>query len=1059
MSNKITFTGAVFDMDGVITKTAHVHSIAWKAMFDEYLKHHCAETNCTFVPFSEADDYLNYVDGKPRYEGVRSFLDSRGIELPFGAPEDEPSFTTVCGLGNKKNILFQDILEREGAEVFESSVELIKNLKAKGIKVALATSSKNCRIILKKAGLTDMFESIVDGVRSAELKLNGKPDPVIFITAASELGLFPEDCILVEDAISGVEAGKRGNFGLVIGVSRGMEGEKLKVHGADFVVDDLEDISPTDINIWFTKRVKHDNWYLTYYGFDGEQEKLREALTTVGNGYFGTRGSLDGEEAGEISYPGTYIAGIYNALPTDLHGTTIYNNDFVNCPNWTKIRFRMGDGAYKTLSEMEILSYRHRLDIKNAVNERKIIFRDHIGRITHLVTRRFASMDDPHTGAIYYELIPLNYTSTITIRSEIDGNIINEGVPRYKTLNSHHLDFVDATETEDSITLHTRTNVSKYDIYITAKHRLVEHDTEIEADRRTVQEDACIGQEFRFYAVEGNRYEFEKLVAIHTSNDDEKNPLKANQQLAKSHASYTALLAKHSAAWQNIWDTIDLHITADRFSQRTLRLHMYHLLCTASPHNKHIDAGLTARGLHGEAYRGHIFWDEVYVYPFFNAYFPEITKALLMYRYNRLDGAREYAKEHGFEGAMYPWQTADGGNEETQIVHYNPMSGNWDPDLSSRQRHVSIAIFYNVWTYVNHTGDTEFLEQYGAELMFEIARFWASITHFDAADDRYHISGVMGPDEYHEKMPDSSEAGVTDNAYTNIMVVWIMEKMMDLLKDLDAKAKQAVFDKIDFKNNETEKWQQMIQKMNVNIDENGIIEQFNGYFTLPELDWAKYRQKYGNIHRMDRILKSENDSPDHYKVAKQADVLMLYYLLAPEKVHELLLDLGYNNLPDARELLKRNYEYYVQRTSHGSTLSKVVHATVSRFVTKDNTTWDWFMGALKSDVEDSQGGTTLEGIHTGVMAGTIEIAIRNFCGIAFEHDRLVVNPNLPPHWRTIEFSVWHHCVKYNLILQSGSVTVTPQQRDKNVSCGEEVTVEVHGKLNQVKIGETKKVAY
>lgn len=248
---KYSFDTVVFDLDGVITKTARVHAAAWKEMFDEYLRLREKRDGEPFREFTHENDYLPYVDGKPRYEGVRSFLDSRGIHVPFGDPEDPPDRETVCGLGNKKNEKFREVLKKEGAEVFEPAVALIKDLKARGIHVAVASSSKNCKSILESVGLDGLFESRVDGAVSAELGLNGKPDPDIFVRAAENVGSSPGKAVVVEDAVSGVQAGRNGAFGLVIGVAREGNQQELKDNGADVVVTDFKNVDTGKIEEWF----------------------------------------------------------------------------------------------------------------------------------------------------------------------------------------------------------------------------------------------------------------------------------------------------------------------------------------------------------------------------------------------------------------------------------------------------------------------------------------------------------------------------------------------------------------------------------------------------------------------------------------------------------------------------------------------------------------------------------------------------------------------------------------------------------------------------------------
>ncbi len=233
------FDAWLFDLDGVVTDTAAVHAKAWKQVFDDYLKARAEKEGDAFVPFTIETDYQVYVDGKPRYEGVDSFLRSRGIELPMGTPEDGPESETVCGIGNRKNAVFNEILETDGAVVFDNSVTFIKKLKDSGRKVAVVTSSKNCSTVLKVTGLEGLFDAQMDGAVAAERKLPGKPKPDTFIEAAKMLGSTVEKAVVIEDAISGVQAGKAGDFGLVIGIDRHNAEEELKNNGAHIVVKDL----------------------------------------------------------------------------------------------------------------------------------------------------------------------------------------------------------------------------------------------------------------------------------------------------------------------------------------------------------------------------------------------------------------------------------------------------------------------------------------------------------------------------------------------------------------------------------------------------------------------------------------------------------------------------------------------------------------------------------------------------------------------------------------------------------------------------------------------------
>jgi alpha,alpha-trehalase len=233
----------IFDLDGVVTRTAEVHAEAWKQLFDEYLAARARRLGEPFRPFDRSSDYRRFVDGKPRYEGVASFLGSRGIELPFGSSEDPEERETVCGLGNRKNRYFQEALARRGVDPYPSTLELIAALRRRGVRTAIVSSSRNCAAVLEAAGIRELFDAKVDGVDAAELGLPGKPDPAVFIDAARRLGVDPAHAAVVEDAIAGVEAGRRGGFGLVVGVDREAQFEALVAAGADVVVGDLGELA------------------------------------------------------------------------------------------------------------------------------------------------------------------------------------------------------------------------------------------------------------------------------------------------------------------------------------------------------------------------------------------------------------------------------------------------------------------------------------------------------------------------------------------------------------------------------------------------------------------------------------------------------------------------------------------------------------------------------------------------------------------------------------------------------------------------------------------------
>jgi beta-phosphoglucomutase family hydrolase len=1032
-----SFDAVIFDLDGVITSTASVHSAAWKQMFDQYLGARAQERGEPFQEFTHSGDYLPYVDGKPRYKGVASFLQSRGIDLPFGDPEDPPSWETICGLGNRKNQIFSGMIAHGRVSVFSTTVELVEKLRENQIRVGVASSSKNARAVLTAVDLLHHFGTCVDGIVSAELGLQGKPEPDIFTTACDKLGVRYDRAVIVEDAVSGVQAGQKGNFGLVVGVAREDNELELRTNGADIVVTDLGQLGLDRIEEWFTRGLEDEAWSLSYHNYAPGSEKHRETLLAVGNGYLGTRGAQEETRAGDISYPGTYIAGVYNRLESEIAGRTVANEDLVNCPNWLPLTFKPEGGEWLDPSKVEILSHTRRLSFRDGVLQRIMVVRDSDGRETRVESRRVASMAQPHLAGLQYCITPLNYSGCITIRSGLDGQIINAGVARYRQLSSAHLDPVAESGAGAGGHIVVRTNQSKIQIVEAAKHSISVNGSRVDADTEVETSPGAWHATFEVEAGAGQPITVEKLVAIYTSNDaGVADPVRAAREALESVRSYDQLLQASADAWAAIWDRIDIAIEGDRWTQKLLRLNLYHSLVAASPHNRGIDAGIPARGLHGEAYRGHIFWDELYILPFYNLHFPETSRAALLYRYRRLEQARAYAKEHGFSGAMFPWQSGSDGSEETQVLHLNPLSGKWGPDYSSLQRHVSLAIAYNVWQYYRVTLDARFLEDYGAELFLEICRFWAGKASFNDELGRYQIAGVMGPDEYHEMLPGSEVGGLTDNSYTNIMVVWAFHRAFEILDLLSPGARQRVVEQITLAEDELGRWRDISQRIRIAISGDGVLEQFDGYFGLKELDWDGYRARYGNIGRMDRLLKAEGSSPDEYQVAKQADALMAFYNLGQGGVADILSSVGY---PTADDLLRVNLDYYLQRTSHGSTLSRLVHAYLANLTGDRELSWRLYQEALESDYVDIQGGTTGEGIHTGVMTGTAFMALRSYVGLALDGELLEISPSLPTGWRQVRFNIGFRGDRF-------FVSVTPDRVKVRVASdrAKPVAILVHG---------------
>jgi trehalose/maltose hydrolase-like predicted phosphorylase/CheY-like chemotaxis protein len=684
-------------------------------------------------------------------------------------------------------------------------------------------------------------------------------------------------------------------------------------------------------------------------------------------------------------------------------GRIIYNEDLVNCPNWLLIQFKIDGGKWVVPTESTILDYNQELDMRRGILTRSITC-EHDGKITTIFSVRLVHIKDPHTMAITYTIKPENYGGTITIRSALDGTIQNTGVARYRQLNTKHwtAGTVRSTKT-GGIILTLKSKPGNIKIATASKARLFIGNSPVKiVPKLYTRKNSFIAHDFTVSVEKKQSVTIEKNVTVYSSlNYDVKNPVCEVKRKIKKVKRFEDLLRTHVEQWADLWGQFDMEIKGDDFTQLVLRLHAFHLLQSFSHHNVWIDAGITARGLHGEAYRGHIFWDELFVMPFYDFHNPDISKSLLMYRFRRLKEARKYAVANDYNGSMFPWQSGSSGVEETQVVHLNPISGKWGPDYSCIQRHVSFAIAYNVWQYWLRSHDRVFMKKNGVELLLSIAQFGASLAKYSAKDDKYHTERIMGPDEFHEKYPGETEPGLRDNAYTNLLIVWTLMKAHESLHILSEKEKKRILKKIGLTLTEIRRWKDITRKMHVIMNEDGIVSQFEGYFGLKELNWDAYRKKYGNIHRMDRILKAEGKSPNEYKVAKQADVLQLFYLLPLEEIQALFSRLGYSF--DAR-MLKRNYDYYVQRTSHGSTLSKVVHCYVAHILGRKSEAWEWYKEVINSDINDTQGGTTPEGIHAGVMASSLSIAMRGFAGIEFYEDRITIDPKLPHAWKSFKMN-------------------------------------------------------
>ena len=682
---RLTVQAAIFDLDGVVTRTARVHAAAWKALFDEFLRERAQ--GAPFTPFDERSDYLAYVDGKPRMEGIRSFLQARNIRLEEAQVEQ---------LAARKNHFFEARLQAQGVETFPSTLELIEALRGHGVRTGMVTSSRHGGDILEKAGIARLFDARLDGNDLLSLKLSGKPQPDMFLQCAQALGALPARTVVFEDAVAGVQAGRRGGFGLVVGVDRNNNRRALERAGADLVVRDLDELDAPGLEASWQAAQQALAWRVEQEGFDPAREPAMESLFTVGNGYLGVRGALDSPLPG--SQGDLFVAGVYDRkrphLPySELEFITPERDDnphaeLVALPFPFRLRGIGGAGDD---------DLQRRLDLRCGMLET---------RTRTLETWRCASAADPHL---------------------LLQQALGEGEPS--------LDEPQLAQRHPHLRQIEQANVGDVEI---ARFATLASGHEV-----------CIASRSRR---DGER--LRRLVSVFTSRDGPDARAAALAHLAGIQWNdFEALLEAHADRWRAFWQAADIRVPGSPATEQALRFLAYHLRIAAADDPK---VSIPARALTGRAYEGHVFWDtEIFMLPFFLHVAPEQARNLLLFRYHTLDGARRRAHELGYRGACYAWESTVTGDDVTPAEIVLRSSGKEIPIFTGAQQiHVTADVAYAVWRYWEATRDEEFLAGAGAAILFETARFWAS--RIVREGGRGHIRGVVGPDEYHHGTSDNA---------------------------------------------------------------------------------------------------------------------------------------------------------------------------------------------------------------------------------------------------------------------------------------------------------------
>lgn len=728
-------------------------------------------------------------------------------------------------------------------------------------------------------------------------------------------------------------------------------------------------------------------WLIEEKGFDPEKINFFETILTIGNGYLGTRGSLEEGLAGEMA--GTYLAGIFDDRDSKV-------NEIANTPNWLPLRI-FCDGEILHPQTMRVVDFYRALDIRSGILYRLTRYEDNQGRRTLYESIRLASFANHHTYIIRASIRCENYSGNITVIGEIDGavhNILERShrntadveygftEPEFKWdsyANSSHIRVVDRGCESGDIYLAAKTRGTGYTLgYASALSMSEPLQMEYElAEARRVRKVLV------FNAEKGKEYLIDKIVSIYTSRDlDQKNIREhtINNLVKEKERGFPALITAHQKAWADKWKSSDIIIKGDAQAQQAIRYNIYHLLISA--HKSDEKASIGAKTLSGQGYKGHVFWDtEIFILPFYIYTQPEVAKALVMYRYHCLPQAKKNARKNGYQGAQYPWESADSGAEVTPRWNKDVYEGYYTGD---EQIHVTAAVFYGVYLYYQVTSDLKFLLDYGLEIMFEICRFWASRFEYNKESDSYGLSAVIGPDEFHEHINNSS--------YTNRMAQWNLDKgieLYDLCKTEHGDSCSALIESLSLSENEIDEWRRISEKTCILYDKrSGLFEQFAGYFGLKDTPITDYTDQGLPLWPTD----VDDYSSRFTQLIKQADIVLLLFILADE------FDFATK---------KANFLYYEKRTMHKSSLSPSTYAIMGIEVDESHKALENFKRSVFADLHDNQ-RNTFWGIHAASTGGSWQCLVLGFGGLRIHKNRLTFKPWLPADWQEVIFKVqWH----------------------------------------------------
>lgn len=757
---------------------------------------------------------------------------------------------------------------------------------------------------------------------------------------------------------------------------------------------------------------EYANWLVTEEGFDSRYLGKCEALFAQGNGYLGVRNALEEAYVGETR--DLFVTGTFNKASADEV------TELPNFPDVTEMNIWV-NGYRMELLKGGAEHYDRTLNLKNGETVRVFgtIMPD--GTQMEVKCRRFVSLANEHLIGAQIELTADRDTS-IVIETGINGAVTNEGAQHFEGIRRRVYEGT-------FMQLLAATNESGVTAAI---HSVCLFEGQL-LKKLPVMGRRNLSIRHSFMVPAKKALHFEKLSVVHSSRDLSYKGLKAEaaEERMKEEGiallkevcekGYEVLLEESTRAWQTYWEDADVRIEGrNGYDQLALRFALYHLRTMVKEDDNRV--GIGAKALTGEGYKGHSFWDtEMFILPYYTFTRPSTARILLEYRYRNLYAAHKKAKEYGFEGAMYPWECAwiDDGEVTPLYMGADVVTGKITPVLTGQlEQHISADIAYAVWQYYSVTGDQDYMDRYGYEIICDTALFWASRLEYKAEADRYEITNVIGPDEYKEC--------VDNNAYTNYMAVYNMKlgvKIADELKERQPELYKEINSRVPLV-----RMKQLIEERVSKVylpvpNKDGIIPQTDQYLSLKPLNLEKYKSS----SKVLGIYEDYNvEQLNQYMVSKQADTVMLFFLL--------------EDLFDA-ETKKKNFVFYEDKTLHDSSLSRSSHTILANDYGMKEMAYDMFERAASIDLGPEMKSSDA-GIHSASLGGIWEAAVMGFGGVRLKKDGLYICPNLPQAWDSLSFPLVYRGCRLQIIAEKEWVSVENKgsQEVSIVLAGEKTTV-------------------